>query len=1321
MTPDVGDSTTRAPSAAPAASDDLRSLLHEIRGRMDRTMLRDRHALRGMFRAVETLSRDNKPFDRKLSQLIDRLDYSNGHYAERARSVPKVSYPPELPISQKREQIAKLIRENQVVVLCGETGSGKTTQLPKICLELGRGVAGMIGHTQPRRIAARSVATRIAQEIGTPLGQLVGWKVRFADQVSENTLVKLLTDGMLLAEIQHDRFLESYDTIIIDEAHERSLNIDFLLGYLRTLLEKRPELKLIITSATIDPERFSRHFADAPIITVSGRTYPVEVRYHPLISEEEEAHDVELEDALRWAVDDIGRDTGGGDTLIFFPTERDIRDAAEVLAKHTQGRCEILPLFSRLSAEEQMRVFGHGDKRRLVLATNVAETSLTVPNIKGVIDTGTARISRYSAKSKVQRLPVESISQASADQRKGRCGRVAEGICVRLYSEADYTSRPQYTDPEILRTNLASVILQMKWLRLGSIEEFPFVDPPDIRQIRDGYATLHEIGALDENNELTAIGKVIAQLPIDPRISRMVLASKEHGCLDEMLVIGAALSIQDPRERPLEKQKEADESHGQFRDKTSDFITYLNLWNWVKRSQMELSGGKFRKECKARFLSFVRIREWQDVHRQLRELVANMGWEPNKQPALPEHIHKAVLPGLLSNVGTKGETFEYTGLRQRKFAIFPGSALFHSKPAWLVAAEVVETTRLYARTCAAVLPEWIEQAAKHLVRREYADAQWQRRTKRVMAFEKVTLEGLNIVPRRGVNFGPIDPVSSRQIFIKAALVDQDYDTDAQFFRHNAQLLREVELLEAKTRRRDILVDAASRYAFYDARVPAEVVDGITFELWRRRAEQKDRRVLFMSRDDLMSRQPDWQQLERFPAKLDVDGIAFPLDYKFDPSQPDDGVTATVRLAQLNQLPPSRAEWIVPGLIEAKVDALIRTLPKQLRVNLVPVPDWTKKALCAMQYGHGTLYEVLAATLGKLTGLRITKDDLKPADLEPYLHLNVRVLDEKGRQVAMGRDLDALRRQLRDLARDSFSKLPPTPWVRDNVKEWDFGDLPPRVELRHEGRTFVGYPGVVDVGDTCALRLLDTWDAALEETRRGVRRLFVIEYASALKYEVDTIPGLTQLVLQYASLGSGKQLRQQLADAIVDRLGLGDAPDIRTHMDFELRLESAWNKLPAATKDVTELTRKVLAQHHALRQRLEINLPPLLENSIDDVRRQLAALVPPDFLTATPYTWLPHLPRFLQAMDLRLSKLLNAGLQRDAKNLALLRPYLDELTKFRPHAESGDIDMHEYETFRWWIEELRVSLFAQELRTSVPVSTQRLGQLRDKLKADLDRL
>ena len=1145
-------------------------------------MLRDRHRLRRALRSLRP-TRDFEKADARLQQLTEQVERSAAEAERRRARLPVPSFDLDLPVVHRRAEIAEAIRENQVVVVCGETGSGKTTQLPKICLDLGHGVTGLIGHTQPRRIAARSVANRLRDELNDRAA--VGFKVRFTDETSPDSFVKLMTDGILLAETQSDRFLERYDTIIIDEAHERSLNIDFLLGYLKRLLPRRPDLKLIITSATIDPDRFSKHFDGAPVVMVTGRTFPVEVRYRPLMSEDEDAQTFEMTDALLAAVDELGRATTG-DTLVFLTGERDIRETADALRKHTNDRLDVLPLYARLSAEEQMRVFKPTGRRRVVLATNVAETSLTVPGITGVIDTGLARISRYSTRNRLQRLPIEPVSQASADQRKGRCGRVSEGVCIRLYSEEDFEKRPRYTDPEILRTNLASVILQMKAFKLGDVEDFPFLDPPDYRQVRDGYQTLFEINAIDANNDLTDAGRILARLPIDPRLGRMLMAAKDENCLEELLALAAALSIQDPRERPMDKRHEADEAHAQFRESGSDFLALLNLWRFWRDTLRQLSQSQARKRCKQLYLSYTRMREWADIHRQLIEYVATFDWRLNREPATYDAVHRALLTGLLANVGRKIDQVEYQGVRGRRFYIFPGSGLFQKKPNWLMAGELVETTKVYARTCASIQPEWIERVAADLVKRTHTDPHWQRKTARVMAYERVTLYGLPVVNKRSVPLAPIDPKQSRSIFIRSALVEMEYDTGAPFFRHNAQLIREVELLEAKGRRRDIMVDADTRFAWYDARIPAQVVGGQSFDKWRKQAEHDNRRLLFMEPEDLMARVGGELGGEQFPDKLIVEipwhgrparvpaqpeklertggapvpqnhpRSAFDLSYRFDPGHAFDGVTVTLPLAALNQLPADRLDWLVPGLIQEKALDLIRTMPKALRVNFVPAPDFARRAVHRMPFGQGNLLDALAAALGKLSGLSVRAEDFSPDGLPDYLRMNVRVIDEHGKQVAVGRDLKQLRQQLRGSARDAFAITPPPPWDRDGITAWDFGDLPERVELRQHGTTLQGFPSLVDRGGAVSLRLLETPDLARDATRRGVRRLFLIDYTKELRHLIDTLPAIKPMGLHYAPLGPGERLKDQIREAVADRL-VADIPKrVRTKEEFTIRLETA---------------------------------------------------------------------------------------------------------------------------------------------------------------------
>jgi ATP-dependent helicase HrpA len=1271
-------------------------------------MIADRHRLARRLR------------DGHGERVVQEIERSASRRAQRQRDLPKPRYPGDLPVVQKRDDIAKAIAENQVVVICGETGSGKTTQIPKICLELGRGVAGMIGHTQPRRIAARSVAARIAEELDTPLGHAVGYKVRFSDKLSDQTYLKLMTDGILLAETQGDRFLNRYDTIIIDEAHERSLNIDFLLGYLKQLLPRRADLKLIITSATINPAQFSRHFNDAPVVEVSGRTYPVEVRYRPPVAEDPDEDDpepIEAIEAIVAAVDELWRD-GPGDVLIFLAGERDIRETAEALRKHHPPGVEVLPLYARLGASDQLKIFQAHNRPRIVLATNVAETSLTVPGIKYVIDPGVARISRYTPRTKVQRLPIEHISRASADQRKGRCGRTSEGICIRLYDEQDFETRAAFTEPEILRTNLASVILQMKALRLGDIQDFPFLEPPDYRQIKDGFQTLHELGAIDEKNELTPLGRDLSKLPIDPRVGRMILAAYDEQCVEQVLILAAALSTQDPRERPLDKQQQADAAHLRFADERSDFLGLLKLWTFYKAQEQHLSSNKLRRLCKESFLSFVRMREWDDIHQQLKALAGEVLHlrhprhrfsHSSTRELSPKHIdaiHRALLAGLLGNVGVRSEAHEYLGGGGKKFSIFPGSGLFKRKPAWIMAAEIVETTKLYARTVAAIQPQWIERLAQHLVKRTYTEPHWQPQSAHVAAFEKVTLYGLPIVARRTVHFGPIDPPAARQLFIHHALVLGEWRSSAEFFQNNRQLVAEIRSLEAKRRQRDLLVDDQVIYDFYDKRIPHDIYNGPLFEKWRLYGERGRPTLLFMQRRDLMQREVEDNKHD-YPDALHLNGIKLPLTYAFDPSDPDDGVTVTVPLAALNQLPSEPFEWLVPGLLREKVISLMKTMPKSLRVKFVPIPESANAALNALDPAEGSLLDALATRLGKISGEPIDRTAFAPEDLPPYLLMNFRIIDDAADLVMAGRDLEKIRRELGLQARKTFQQQPPSEFHRDGITSWDFGDLPDRVEVRRNGMTLQGYPTLVDAGQTVALRLFDSEPAARASTRAGVRRLLMLQLREEVKWLSRKLPGFERMCLHYKTVGDCDQLKADLIDAITDRALFGEEAEVRTRQQFVDRAQIGWRRLSVAANEIGELVVQILEKHHALDLELSQVAPPALIPSYQDMRRHLARLVYDGFVVRTPPDWLKHYPRYLAGLESRLRKLLNAGLSRDMSAMheiiALQKEYDDRLTK---HAHEGVTDP-ELETFRWMLEELRISLFAQELKTAVPVSLKRL--------------
>ncbi len=1224
----------------------------------------------------------------------------------RLAALPRPEFPPELPVSGMREEIARAIREHQVVIVSGETGSGKTTQLPKICLDIGRGVHGLIGHTQPRRIAARSVAARIAQELKTELGAAVGYKVRFTDQTSPRSYVKLMTDGILLAETQADPRLSAYDTLIIDEAHERSLNIDFLLGYLRQLLPRRPDLKVIVTSATINAEAFSKHFGGAPVIEVSGRLYPVEVRYRPF---DPDADDVDLQDAIVDAVDELAR-IGPGDVLVFLPGEREIREAAEALRKHHFGapgrgpQPDILPLFARLSAQEQERVFKPHGGRRIVLATNVAETSLTVPGIRYVVDTGLARVKRYSYRNKVEQLQVEKVSQAAAKQRAGRCGRVQAGVCIRLYDEDDFNARPAFTDPEILRSSLAAVILRMKSLGLTDIDRFPFLEPPTPKAVADGYALLAELGAVDEDRALTPVGRQLAKLPVDPRIGRMILAAHAEGSLAEVLVIAAVLSVQDPRERPLDRQQAADEAQKKFADEKSDFLGFLKLWKFFEEGLHHESHRKLARACREHFLSFNRMREWRDIHSQLRELAGELGWKPSEKAATYAQIHRALLAGLLGNIGFRTEEGNYLGARGIRFWIHPGSALARKTPRWIVAAELTETTRLFARGAAGIETEWIEQVAGHLLKRAYGDPHWEKKPAQVMALERATLYGLPVVVNRRVPFGPIDPKLAREIFIREALVGGDYETRAPFFEHNRRLMIEIEKLEHKSRRPDVLVDDTLIHAFYDALIPTEVHSGAGFEAWRRKAEATQPKLLHLRREDLMRHEAAGITTEQFPHKLEMAGRTFALEYLHDPGGPRDGVTMTVPLVALNQLPAGRLEWLVPGLLKDKVQLLAKSLPQKVRHRLGPLADFAARFVAGVSPADVPLAQAIAKYARRELQLDVPLDGFRPETLPAHLSMNVRVVDEHGRQLAMGRNLAQLRTELGQKAGETFAALAQPKAAQTGLTDWTFGPLEEIMEIRQGGQALVGYPALTDQGDSVALEVMDEPERAREAHRRGLIRLFMLQ----LKEQARSIEkGLPQsLALQYAAFGEIAELRRQLLEAAFERACLVE-PWPSDADAFAKRRDEARARVTLIAQEIARLAGTILAEYQAVQKKLAGARAHA--EAVKDIEAQLARLVPKDFIAATPYERLQHLPRYLKAVALRLDKL-RADSARDARQLAELRPletqWLREDLKVR---RSGTIDP-QLEQFRWLLEELRVQLFAQELKTPIPVSAKRLAKL-----------
>ncbi|RSS92600.1 ATP-dependent RNA helicase HrpA [Streptomyces sp. WAC05292] len=1291
----------------------LQTLLGEI-------SLRDAHRLG---RRLEGARRIRKPEARQavLDEIAAEAEKAAARLAGRASRMPEVTYPENLPVSQKKDEIAEAIRDHQVVIVAGETGSGKTTQIPKICMELGRGVRGMIGHTQPRRLAARTVAERIAEELKCEIGGTVGWKVRFTDQVDPDaTFVKLMTDGILLAEIQTDRELRAYDTIIIDEAHERSLNIDFLLGYLSQLLPRRPDLKVVITSATIDPERFSRHFGDAPIVEVSGRTFPVEVRYRPLLEEDSEESDRDQITAICDAVDELQAE-GPGDILVFLSGEREIRDTADALVKKKLRFTEVLPLYARLSHAEQHRVFQQHTGRRIVLATNVAETSLTVPGIKYVIDPGTARISRYSHRTKVQRLPIERISQASANQRKGRCGRTSDGICIRLYSEDDFEARPEFTDAEILRTNLASVILQMTAAGLGEIEKFPFIDPPDHRNIRDGVQLLQELGALDPaekdpRKRLTPLGRKLSQLPVDPRLARMVLEADRNGCVREVMVIAAALSIQDPRERPSDKQTQADQHHARFKDETSDFLSFLNLWRYVREQQKERGSSSFRRMCKQEYLNFLRIREWQDIYSQLRTVAKGMGIHVNEADASEQHVHVSLLAGLLSHIGLKDtDKNEYLGARSAKFAIFPGSALFKKQPKFVMSAELVETSRLWARVNAKVEPEWVEPLAGHLLKRTYSEPHWEKDQAAVMAYERVTLYGVPIVAQRKVNYGRIDPEASRELFIRHALVEGDWRTHHKFYADNRKLLTEVEELENRARRRDIVVDDETLFDFYDQRIPEHVVSGAHFDSWWKHKRREEPELLDFEREMLLTEKAAGVTKADYPDSWRQGQLKFRVTYQFEPGADADGVTVHIPLQVLNQVTSEGFDWQIPGLREEVVTELIRSLPKPIRRHYVPAPNYAARFLDSAVPLQEPLTATLARELHRMVGVPVTADDFDPSRIPDHLKITFRIVDERRRKVAEDKDLEALRLKLKPKARQALSQAAAATAERaggesverSGLTDWTIGALARVFETRRAGQPVKAYPALVDEGASVAVRLFDTEAEQQQAMWLGTRRLILLNLpVNAAKFASDRLSNQQKLSLSRTPHGSVQALFDDCATAAADKLIADHGGPAWDEAGYRRLYEAVRADLVDTTVRTVGQVQQVLAAWQACERRLKGTQSPALLANLQDVRAQLAALMPPGFVTLTGLRRLPDLMRYLVAADRRLQQMPTA-VQRDTTRMQKIHEMQDEYAWLLEQLPKGRPVPEAVTDIRWMIEELRVSYFAHSLGTAYPISDKRI--------------
>ncbi|MCW2877944.1 MAG: ATP-dependent helicase HrpA [Sphaerisporangium sp.] len=1282
----------------------LKSPLTDLRERLPALMTRDEIRLRRRLDGARRL-RDGKALRAIADQVATEIEAAEARVGARRALVPELTYPANLPVSQRKDDILQAVRDHQVVIIAGETGSGKTTQIPKICLELGRGVRGQIGHTQPRRIAARTVAERIAEELDISLGDAVGYKVRFTDQSGEGTLVKLMTDGILLAEMQRDRLLSRYDTLIIDEAHERSLNIDFILGYLKQLLPKRPDLKVIITSATIDPERFSRHFGDAPIVEVSGRTYPVEVRHRP-ISEDQE----DQAQAIVDAVDELCAE-GPGDILVFLSGEREIRDTAEALKGRKE---EVLPLYARLSAGEQHRVFQAHRGRRIVLATNVAETSLTVPGIKYVVDPGFARISRYSHRLKVQRLPIEPVSQASANQRKGRCGRTSDGICVRLYSEEDFLGRPEFTDPEILRTNLASVILQMTSLELGDISAFPFVEPPDQRQVKDGVNLLQELGGFDEHSKLTEIGGKLAQLPVDPRLARMVLAADGNGCATEVMVIASALSIQDPRERPADKQAQADQKHARFADKESDFLTYLNLWNYLREQQKELSSSQFRRMCKADFLNYLRVREWQDIYSQLKQVAKGMGVTLNTTQAEPYQIHVSLLAGMLSHIGLmdvekadkndagprRRPVREYIGARNARFAIFPGSALARKQPRWVMAGELVETSRLWARVVAKIEPEWVEPLAQHLVKRTYSEPHWEKNQGAVMAYEKVTLYGVPIVVDRKVNYGRVDPELSRELFIRHGLVEGDWETHHRFLKENRRLLSEVEELENRARRRDILVDDETLFDFYDKRLPEDVVSAAHFDTWWKRQRQTEPDLLTFSTDMLINQGADAGGLqEAYPDAWRQSGQRMRLTYQFEPGADADGVTVHVPLQVLNQVEGDGFDWQIPGLREELVTELIRSLPKPIRRNFVPAPNFAKAVLERVAPGKEPLAEAVGRELFNLTGVRVPADAWDPERLPDHLRVTYRVVDERKHTVAEDKDLPALKRRLAPKVRATLARAGEH-LERSGLRAWTFGDLP---KLFEQGRV-KAYPALVDEGDSVAVRVFETDAEQRSAMWAGMRRLVLLNVTSPAKAILRGLTTQQKLALSHSPHRDAAELFEDCVSCAADKLIAESGGPAWKPADFARVHDHVRAELFDTVSEVVARVERVLVIWQGVRNTLAPMKSPV--DTLEEIEEHLSTLIFRGFVTATGYRRLPDLQRYLRAVERRLEKLPDDPYRDRERMLKLdeMRLAYEEMVDKLPPARRSEDAVTD---IRWMLEELRVSYFAQTLGTPYPISDKRI--------------
>lgn len=1293
--------------------------IQELFDKLDTVTIREKVKF---IKELSNLSKRKLTSEADLLSVKSRIEIAQNDYLIRLHKVPnRISYPEELPVTQKKADIYKAINDNQVVIIAGETGSGKTTQIPKICLELGLGVKGFIGHTQPRRLAARSVAVRIAEELNSELGDIVGYKVRFNDNVKDSSLIKLMTDGILLAEIQNDRLLTQYDTIIIDEAHERSLNIDFILGYLKQILPKRPDLKVIITSATIDVERFSRHFNHAPIIEVSGRTYPVEVRYRPIMKDDENNYD-DFQGIIN-AIDELSMEDNRGDILIFLTGEREIRDLADVLSKLNLFHTEIIPLYARLSSAEQNRIFRPHNGRRIILSTNVAETSLTVPGIKFVIDPGMARISRYSYRTKVQRLPIEAISQASANQRKGRCGRTSDGICIRLYDEQDFLNRPLFTEPEILRTNLASVILQMIALNLGNLAAFPFIESPEKKHIKDGSRLLEELGAIytkKNHYHLTKIGRMLAQLPIDPRFARMLVESRKHASVKEIMIITAALSIQDPRERPFDKQQASDQKHQRFADKNSDFISYLNLWRYIEEQQKALTNNQFRQLCRKEFLNYLRIKEWQDIYTQIRQTIKQLNFPINNHDSDYQAIHTSILSGLLSHIGMKEiDKFEYLGPRNMKFAIFPGSSLFKNSPKWCMANELVETSKLWGRNVAKIEVEWIEPLAKHLIKKQYHEPHWSKKQGTTIANEKVTLFGLPIVNNRLVNYSDIDPVLSRELFIRHALVEGEWDAKYDFYLKNQKLIKEVETLEHKSRRQDILVDVDTLFQFYDQKIPHTVISTKHFDSWWKKEHLTNPDYLLFDKQTLINPNANKVTTEDYPDYWIYNNIKLKISYHFDIGGARDGVTVTIPVSVLNQIDNDTIfQWQVPGFRQDLIISLIKSLPKSLRRNLVPAPNYAKAFLERVKPGEEDLLVTLEKEFKRMTGVIINRENWQLALVDDYLKITFNIVDDNNKTILAGKDLNQIKQQLKDQVQSALQQVTQhtdSDIEKQELNNWDFGDIPVIYEQRKKNYTIKAYPTLIDEGNSVAIKLVDNPYDQSQLMLSGIRRLIYLNIPSPIKYLHEKLPNKAKLGLYFNPFGKINDLIDDCIFCGIDYLIQQKSEGIIYEQRlFPPLLEKVKSNINELVVDIAQQLEKILTLNYQINKKLKGRVDLNQALAFADIKQQLSNLIYKGFVCDIGYQRLPDLYRYLQAIEKRIEKLL-IDPNKDRNNLIIVERVTQRYLLLKKNSNLYKGQKNKIQQIRWMIEELRVNLFAQQLGTPYPISEKRINQVFDELE------